>query len=100
MTYCKNYIEEREVSTSQLNEVQKTLYYIAENMRIDKSISEEGYRHFQTAIRALEQESILDKVKAEIEDLPNANPSYWYSGDMVEREDVLEIIDKYREGEE
>ena len=39
---------------------------------------------------------VLDKIKAEIKALSNANPSYWHSGDMVEREDVLEIIDKYK----
>ena len=39
-----------------MTEAQKTLYYIAENMKMDKSISEEGYEHFQMAIKALEQE--------------------------------------------
>jgi len=38
----------------------------------------------------------LDKIRAEIETLPNANPSYWHSGDMVDRDDVIEIIDKYK----
>lgn len=56
MIYCKNYCEEEGIGTSKLNEAQKTLYYIAENMKMDKSISEEGYRHFQMAIKALEQE--------------------------------------------
>lgn len=42
----------------------------------------------------------LDEIRAEIERLPNANPSYWHSGDMVERVDVLDIIDNYRESEE
>lgn len=41
---------------------------------------------------------VLDKIRAEIKSLQNANPSYWHSGDMVDRDDVLEIIDKYREG--
>jgi bisphosphoglycerate-dependent phosphoglycerate mutase len=54
MAYCKNYCEEERISTSKLNEAQKTMYYIAENMKMDKSISEEGYRHFQMAIEALE----------------------------------------------
>ena len=49
-----------------------------------------------TREEALKQESVLDKIKAEIESLKNANPSYWNSGDMVEREEVLEIIDKYK----
>ena len=51
-----NYCEEKGISTSKLNEAQKTLYFIAENMKMDKSISEEGYEHFQLAIKALEQE--------------------------------------------
>lgn len=56
MKYCKNYCEEKEISTSELNEAQSTLYYIAENMKMEKSISEEGYRNFQKAIETLEQE--------------------------------------------
>lgn len=39
---------------------------------------------------------VLDKIRAEIKALSNANPSYWHSGDMVEREEVFEIINKYR----
>lgn len=50
------------------------------------------------AIKALKQVEVLDKIRAEIKSLQNANPSYWHSGDMVDREEVLEIIDKYREG--
>lgn len=46
------------------------------------------------AIKALEQEAVLDKIEAEIEALPNANPSYWHCGDMVDRERVLDIIDE------
>ena len=42
----------------------------------------------------------LDDVKAEIEKLSNANPSYWHSGDMVEREEVLEILDNIGKGDE
>ena len=39
---------------------------------------------------------VLDKIRTEIKVLSNANPSYWHSGDMVEREEVFEIIDKYK----
>lgn len=39
---------------------------------------------------------VLNKIRAEIKALSNANPSYWHSGDMVEREEVFDIIDKYR----
>lgn len=48
------------------------------------------------AIKGLEQSDVLNKIRAEIKALSNANPSYWHSGDMVDREDVLEIIDKYK----
>ena len=60
MTYGKNYCEEKGISTSGLNDAQKTLFYMAENMKMDKSISEEGYEHFQMAIKALEQEPCED----------------------------------------
>ena len=39
-----------------MTEAQKCLYHIAENMRMDKSISKEGYEYCQQAIKALEQE--------------------------------------------
>jgi hypothetical protein len=45
-----------------MTEAQKTLHYIAENMKMQKSISEEGYKHFQMAIKALEQEPCEDCV--------------------------------------
>ncbi len=47
----------------------------------------------------LEQESVLDKIRAGLKELPNANSSYWHGGDMVNRNDVLEIIDRYAESE-
>ena len=44
--------------------------------------------------------AVLDKIREEIKTLSNANPSYWHSGDMVEREEVFEIIDRYtKDGE-
>lgn len=75
---------------------------------------------FQQWVKALEQEpkpmveidlysvikqkyierEVLDKIRAEIRALSNANPSYWHSGDMVERDDVLEILDKYKAEQE
>lgn len=39
---------------------------------------------------------ILDRIKTEIKSLSNANPSYWHDGDMVDREEVLDIINKYK----
>lgn len=47
----------------------------------------------------LEQEpktEVLDKIRDEIKSLSNANPSYWHSGNMVDRDDVFDIIDKYK----
>lgn len=40
---------------------------------------------------------VLNKIRAEIQALSNANPSYWHGGDMVDRDDVLEIIDSYKD---
>ena len=54
------------------------------------------YDALQMAIKALEQEPILDKIRAEIEALPNANPSYTHTCDVVDREDVFDIIDEYK----
>ena len=62
----------------------------------EKTCISPAYLKKELEVLALEQEPILDKIRAEIEALSNANPSYWHSGDMVEREDVLEIIDKYK----
>ena len=70
-----------------MTEAQKCLYHIAENMRMDKSISKEGYKYFQQAIKALEQEAVLDKIRAEIKYLHD-----W----AFSREEILKIIDKYK----
>jgi lantibiotic modifying enzyme len=51
---------------------------------------------FEMAIKALEQESAIDKIRAEIEDLT------YYCCEVHPRnviDDVLKIIDKYRESE-
>lgn len=47
-----------------------------------------------------DEESIFDKIKTEIKALSNSNPSHWRGGDMVDRDDVLEIIDKYKKENE
>lgn len=56
MNYGLSYREKHNLSESALTDAQRTLHYIAENMRMEKSISEDGYKHFQQAIEALEQE--------------------------------------------
>lgn len=97
MTYCKDYCEEKGISTSKLNEAQKTLYYIAENMRLSRSINEEGYRHFQMAIKALGQEPVLDEIKAEIGNINLNEVAAKYEDRFYGfQQEVIKIIDKYK----
>jgi len=56
----------------------------------------ESVTEFADRCRECGREKVLDKIRAEIKALSNSNPSYWHSGDMVDRDDVLEIIDKYK----
>lgn len=48
-----------------MTDAQKTLYYISENMKMEKKISDEGYEHFQQAIKSLEQQPSDDCVSRE-----------------------------------
>lgn len=53
---------------------------------------------FDMAIKSLEQEPILDKIRAEIEELPSYVARF-NGGDFaihIDKEKVLKIIDKYR----
>lgn len=53
---------------------------------------------FDMAIEALEQESVLDKIRAEINEL-SSYAARFNGGDFaihIDKEKVLEIIDKYR----
>lgn len=67
-----------------MTDAQKTLYYIAENMKMEKKISDEGYEHFQQAIKALEQdnEEIFKQFKKKV---------------FLESEDILgnDMVDSY-----
>lgn len=58
----------------------------------------------QMAIKALEEESVLDKalnrIKAEIEALPKTYPFVNHIDMYVKEDDVRRIIDKYKAGEE
>ncbi len=71
-------------------------------MKIQKKISDEGYEHFQMAIKALakeeQQESVLDKIRAEIEQLRLHKAQFLTSDNKVciDSQDVLNIIDKYK----
>lgn len=60
MNYELSFREKHNLSESDLTDAQRTLHFIAENMRMRKSISEDGYKHFQQAIKALGQESCED----------------------------------------
>ena len=44
--------------------------------------------------------SVIEDIKAEIEKMPNRNPSYTHTCDVVDREDVLDIIDEHIGGKE
>jgi hypothetical protein len=80
-----------------MTEAQETLYYIAENMKMDKSISEDGYKHFQQAIKALEQEPILDKIRGEIEKVFCMSVvTNELRTPMEVKTEILQIIDKYK----
>lgn len=70
-------------------------YHTARDMAIRALEEQETVTEFADRCRECGREKVLDKIRAEINALPNANPSYWHSGDMVDRDDVLEIIDKH-----
>ena len=56
----------------------------------------------ETAVKALEEQSVLDKIRAEIEDLDIFYDNDYFSSNrdaMFKCSDVLQIIDKYRESE-
>ena len=85
-----------------MTEAQKTLYYIAENMKLEKKISDEGYQHFQMAIKALEQEEyykdLAQSYERTIAKLTEAIAEQQPSEDCVSRKAVAEIINKQRFG--
>ena len=62
MNYELSYREKHNLNESDLTDAQRTLHYIAENMRMQKSISEDGYKDFQQAIKALEQQPCEDAI--------------------------------------
>ena len=49
-------------------------------------------KEFQNKLKMI---GVLKEIKAEIADLPNDNPSYWHVCYVLEREKVLDIIDKH-----
>lgn len=65
-------------------------------MKMDKSHTGDEYNAICEAIKSLEQEPVLDKIKAEIVELPTIS----FNANDVYKADVLQIIDKYREESE
>ena len=63
MNYELSYREKHNLSESDLTDAQSTLHYIAENMKMQKSISVDGYKHFQQAIEALGRSEDQDQDK-------------------------------------
>ena len=67
--YNAGYCERHGLSASDLNAAQQTIYYLAENMRMGKLISAEGYDHLQMAIAALSGIDITNCVnRGDVED--------------------------------
>jgi hypothetical protein len=64
-------------------------------LRYKRQISDEEYRELTAKLDGHDKE-LLDKIRAKIKELSNANSSYWHSGDMVDRDDVFQIIDNYK----
>lgn len=103
MDYGLSYREKHNLSESDLTDAQRALNFIAENMKMQKSISEEGYKYFQQAIEALGRSGrlndTLNEIKAEIEGKIVKRP--WLDFEDRERDrndaflEVLDIIDKY-----
>lgn len=50
----------------------------------------------EMAIKALEREPVLDKIRAEIEALPKTYPFINHIDTYVKEDDVKKIIDKYK----
>ena len=78
-------------------EARKILIQNTESLKANPLVTVDDclYEAFDIAVKALGQTDVLEKVRAEIEDLT------YYSWEISPRtviDDVLEIIDKYRNG--
>ena len=66
---------------------------------IGNHCSDEDYAMFNNIMALLEQESVIDKIRAEIEDLDRYFDNDYFSGNndpMYKCNEVLQIIDKYK----
>ena len=94
--YKQGYVGKNHICTNDLSEAQRTLYYMAENLRMDNRITQEGYDHFQEALEALSGSKVadvLEKISAEIRGMEYRT----IDGDVVvDQEEVLYIIEEYK----
>lgn len=68
------------------------------------TIGDEDIKAFKMAIKALEQEPVLDKIRAEIEQLRNFRAENYdleqycdcFDARIIFRDDVFKILDKYK----
>ena len=70
----------------------------ADAIRFFKEVAEkevDGAKYSKLAIEALEQEPILDKIRAEIEELRKAPLISWASSEMI-IDTILKILDEYK----
>ena len=62
-----------------------------------KVVTEENYDVIKKAIKALERESMLDKLRAEIKGMtPTYHNPDWSITDLVPISEVLKLVDKYK----
>lgn len=84
-------------------EEEEAIAELKRDIELDNDFSKEYITAVNIAIKALEQKSILDKVKAEIEELDVFYDNDYFSDNkdaMFKRNEILQIIDKYIESEE
>lgn len=70
--------------------INKVQGYLADYLPI------EDYEELKEIIKALKQESTIDKIRAEIENLEEGITSYYNDRPWVYKDEVLQIIDKYK----
>ena len=77
-----------------INQLQHILNWTEHHDEIEIDAYDE--EAIEYAIKALEQEPVLDKIRAEIEVLPKTYPFVNHFDMYVKEDDVRQIIDKYK----
>lgn len=78
-------------------EMDEKLYQTAPLGTVSETALTKCLRYWDMAIKALEQESVLDKIGAEIQENINYNKRMNYQGIVAGLLLTLDIIDKYRQ---